>query len=393
MRFLFILLVLVPNFVPAFSQGSSGGIRVGAERTELFLPLLHRKNVAVVANHTSLVGSRHLVDTLLQLKVKVKKIFCPEHGFRGNVEAGELIKNHIDTRTGIPIVSLYASNKKPKPESLKGVDVVILDLQDVGVRFYTYISTMHYVMEACAECKIPLIVLDRPNPNGFYVDGPVLDLACQSFVGLHPVPLVHGMTIGEFAQMINGEGWLAHRAKCNVTVIPCSGYTHSTMYRLPVKPSPNLPNQLSVLLYPSLGFFEGANVSVGRGTDFPFQVFGYPDYSPQLFGFTPEERVGASIDPPFKGKMCYGVDLRDFSEDYLVAQKAINLEWLIYTYKTHPHKDRFFNSFFQNLAGTSQLQKQIENGLDALAIRESWQLGIANYKRIRKGYLLYPDFE
>ncbi len=390
-----LLYVFVVVFCPFFasSQDECKKVLVGAERVELYLPKIQNKNVAIVANHTSLLGGKHLVDTLLSLNVNIKKIFCPEHGFRGNIEAGELINSHTDTKTGLPVVSLYGGNKKPRSENLQDVDVVIFDLQDVGVRFYTYISTMHYVMEACAENNIPLIVLDRPNPNGFYVDGPVLDLKNTSFVGMHPVPLVHGLTVGEFAQMINGEEWLAGKVKCALEVIPCAGYTHSQTYTLPVKPSPNLPNQLSVLLYPSLGFFEGTTVSVGRGTDFPFQVFGYPSYPQKQFKFKPVEKVGASVNPPYKGKTCYGVDLRDFSVDYFIGRKSINLEWLIYTYRTYPNKEKFFNNFFRNLAGTPLLRKQIEDGLSAEAIRESWQPDKEKYKKIRKNYLLYPDFE
>lgn len=387
--------VFVVVFYPFFasSQDESKKVLVGAERVELYLPKIQNKNVAIVANHTSLVGGKHLVDTLLSLNVNIKKIFCPEHGFRGNIEAGELINNHTDTKTGLPVFSLYGGNKKPKSENLQDVDVVIFDLQDVGVRFYTYISTMHYVMEACAENNIPLIVLDRPNPNGFYVDGPVLDLKNTSFVGMHPVPLVHGLTVGEFAQMINGEEWLAGKVKCTLEVIPCAGYTHSRTYVLPVKPSPNLPNQISVLLYPSLGFFEGTTVSVGRGTDFPFQVFGYPSYPQKQFKFKPVEKVGASVNPPYKGKVCYGIDLRNYSVDYFIGRKSINLEWLMDSYRTYPNKEKFFNNFFRNLAGTPLLRKQIEDGMSAEAIRESWQPEMEKYKKIRKNYLLYPDFE
>ncbi|MGE0077520.1 MAG: exo-beta-N-acetylmuramidase NamZ domain-containing protein [Bacteroidales bacterium] len=393
MRITVTALILSIIYFSAYSQNDDKTIRVGAEQTELYLSKIQNKRIAVVANHTSLIGKNHLVDTLLSLHVDIKKIFCPEHGFRGNIEAGELINNDIDSKTGLPIVSIYGNSKKPKPEQLNDIDIVIFDLQDVGVRFYTYISTMHYVMEACAENSIPLIILDRPNPNGFYIDGPVLDTACSSFVGMHPVPLVHGMTIGEFAKMINGEGWLQNSIKCNLTVIPCSGYTHNQTYNLPIKPSPNLPNQLSVYLYPSLGFFEGTVVSVGRGTDFPFQIFGYPSYPVKHFKFKPIVKVGASLNPPFKGKTCYGIDLRDYSSEYFLNRKTINLEWLIYTYKTYPDKKIFFNKFFRNLAGTPVLRQQIEEGLDAEAIRKSWQPAIERYKQIRKNYLLYDDFE
>ena len=358
-----------------------------------YLPLVQGKRVAVVANHTTLVSSKHLVDTLLSAGVAVKKIFSPEHGFRGDIEAGELIGNYTDKVTGLPVISLYGGSKKPKPADLSDVDVLIFDLQDVGVRFYTYISTMHYVMEACAENNKPLIILDRPNPNGFYVDGPVLDTAYRSFVGMHPVPLVHGMTIGEFAQMINGEGWLKGKIQCNLTVIPCKGYTHSMTTALPVRPSPNLPNHLSILLYPSLGLFEGTVVSVGRGTDYPFQVFGFPNFPDKGFRYIPVEKRGASLNPPYKGKPVYGIDLRDYSVNYFLDRREIILDWLIYSYNNYPEKDKFFNNFFNLLAGTSVLRQQIENGLTPSEIRATWQPALEQFKLLRKKYLLYPDFE
>ncbi|HDP76116.1 MAG TPA: DUF1343 domain-containing protein [Bacteroidales bacterium] len=365
----------------------------GARVTSSYLPLIQGKRVAVVANHTTLVGPKHLVDTLLSAGITIKKIFSPEHGFRGDVEAGELIGNYTDRVTGLPVISLYGGSKKPKPADLIDVDVVIFDLQDVGVRFYTYISTMHYVMEACAENGKPLIILDRPNPNGFYVDGPVLDTAYRSFVGMHPVPLVHGMTIGEFAQMINGEGWLKGKIKCQLTIIPCMGYTHSMTTALPVRPSPNLPNHLSVLLYPSLGLFEGTVVSVGRGTDYPFQVFGYPNFPDKEFKYIPVEKRGASLNPPYKGQPVYGIDLRDYSVNYFLDHREIILDWLIYSYRNYPEKEKFFNNFFNLLAGTSELRQQIESGLSPSEIRATWQPALEQYKQIRKKYLLYPDFE
>ena len=365
----------------------------GARLMSNYLPLVQGKRVAVVANHTTLVGSKHLVDTLLSVGVTVKKIFSPEHGFRGDIEAGELIGNYTDKVTGLPVISLYGGSKKPKPADLSDVDVLIFDLQDVGVRFYTYISTMHYVMEACAENNKPLIILDRPNPNGFYVDGPVLDTAYRSFVGMHPVPLVHGMTIGEFAQMINGEGWLKGKIQCNLTVIPCKGYTHSMTTALPVRPSPNLPNHLSILLYPSLGLFEGTVVSVGRGTDYPFQVFGFPNFPDKGFRYIPVEKRGASLNPPYKGKPVYGIDLRDYSVNYFLDRREIILDWLIYSYNNYPEKDKFFNNFFNLLAGTSLLRQQIENGLTPSEIRATWQPALEQFKLLRKKYLLYPDFE
>lgn len=365
----------------------------GARLMSNYLPIIQNKRVAVVANHTTLVGKKHLVDTLLTVGVSIKKIFCPEHGFRGDFEAGEQIGNYTDKTTGLPVISLYGGSKKPKPTDLSDIDVVIFDLQDVGVRFYTYISTMHYVMEACAENGKPLIILDRPNPNGFYVDGPLLDTAYRSFVGMHPVPLVHGMTIGEFARMINGEGWLKGKIKCELTVIPCKGYTHSMTTALPVRPSPNLPNHLSVLLYPSLGLFEGTVVSVGRGTDYPFQVFGYPNFPDKAFRYIPVEKRGASINPPYKGKSVYGIDLRDYSVNYFLDHRKIILDWLIYSYSNYPEKEKFFNNFFNLLAGTNELRLQIESGLSPSEIRASWQPALEHYKQIRKKYLLYPDFE
>ncbi len=365
----------------------------GARLMSNYLPLVQGKRVAVVANHTTLVSSKHLVDTLLSAGVTVTKIFSPEHGFRGDIEAGELIGNYTDKVTGLPVISLYGGSKKPKPADLSDVDVLIFDLQDVGVRFYTYISTMHYVMEACAENNKPLIILDRPNPNGFYVDGPVLDTAYRSFVGMHPVPLIHGMTIGEFAQMINGEGWLKGKIQCNLTVIPCRGYTHSMTTALPVRPSPNLPNHLSILLYPSLGLFEGTVVSVGRGTDYPFQVFGFPNFPDKGFRYIPVEKRGASLNPPYKGKPVYGIDLRDYSVNYFLDRREIILDWLIYSYNNYPEKDKFFNNFFNLLAGTSVLRQQIENGLTPSEIRATWQPALEQFKLLRKKYLLYPDFE
>lgn len=384
------LLQLLPQ--RAAAQVASD-IAVGAERTSLYVPLLSGGTVAVVANHTSLVRGVHLLDTLLALGVDVKKVFCPEHGFRGDVEAGKYIQSQTDSKTGLPLVSLYGKNKKPSDESLRGISHVIIDMQDVGVRYYTYTSTMHYVMEACAGLNIEVIVLDRPSPNGFYIDGPVLDTACRSFVGMHPVPLVHGLTMGEYAQMINGERWLAGHRQCRLTVIPCLGYTHSQIYAPPVKPSPNLPNLTSMLLYPSLGLFEGTPMSVGRGTDFPFQVVGHPDFPLRGFHFTPEERPGASLNPPHKDELCFGIDLRDYSTAYFEDARRIDLEWLLLAYNTYPKPEAFFNRFFRNLAGTPLLQQQIERGMSAEAIRQSWQPALEAYKQLRAKYLLYPDFE
>ena len=388
---IYILLIALATGNSIYAQQEK--LLVGADQTDQYLPLISHGKVGVVANHSSIIGKTHLVDSLLTLKIKVKKIFCPEHGFRGDGDAGEFIRNYADKKTGLPVISLYGSHKKPTAKDLKGIDVMIFDMQDVGVRCYTYISTMHYVMEACAEQGITLIILDRPNPNGFYVDGPVLDTAYRSFVGLHPVPLVHGMTIGEYAQMINGEKWLRNGIQCSIKVIPCKNYSHDMIYTLPVRPSPNLPNQTAVLLYPSIGFFEGTCISIGRGTDFPFQIFGHPSLPDIGFSFTPVEKVGASKNPPYKNEKCYGYDLREYSVKYFKDNPRINLEWLIFAYKMFKDKDKFFNSYFVNLSGTPKLKKQIEQGFDAEMIEESWKKPLDSFKTIRKKYLLYPDFE
>lgn len=368
-------------------------IKTGAEQTGNYIPLLKNKKIALVANHTSNINGAHLVDSLLSLGVNIQKIFSPEHGFRGKADAGEHVKNYIDEKTGIPVISLYGSSKKPKLDDLDGIDMVVFDLQDVGVRFYTYISTMHYVMEACAEKKVELLILDRPNPNGFYVDGPVLDTAYSSFVGMHPIPIVHGMTIAEYAQMINGEGWLKNGLECDLNYIACLNYTHDSLYQLPVNPSPNLQNMLSVYLYPSLGFFEGTSLSVGRGTDFPFQVFGGPDLQSVEFTFTPRSINGASKYPKHENKQCYGVDLRNIEKDKLIAQKKINLDWVIFGYQNVKNQDDFFNNFFYNIAGNKTLKQQITQGDSAQEIRKGWQADLKKFKRIRKKYLIYEDFK
>ncbi|SDC30346.1 exo-beta-N-acetylmuramidase NamZ family protein [Williamwhitmania taraxaci] len=363
-----------------------------AERTDLYLPLLKGKRIAIVANHTSLIKGRHLVDSLLSLGIKIVKIYCPEHGFRGQADAGERVNSYKDFRTGLDVVSLYGSKKKPDAESLRGIDLVIFDLQDVGVRFYTYLSTMHYVMEACAENKTPVMVLDRPNPNGSYVDGPILDSTLRSFVGIHPIPIVHGMTLGELAQMINGEGWLKNKVKCLLTVIPCGSYTRKSLYTLPVKPSPNLPNMRSVYLYPSTGMFEGTALSVGRGTPWPFQVLGHPRYPNAGFWFVPVPVIGASKEPPYKNTRCYGIDLRTIPDSVsLVRMNHINLDYLIAAYNKFPNKDSFFNSFFDLLAGNRLLQKQIRQGMSAGDIRATWQPDLKTFVERRKQYLIYGE--
>lgn len=368
-------------------------IKVAAERMEDYLLLIGGRAVGVVANPTSRVGNSHLVDTLLHYRVDIKAIFCPEHGFRGEAEAGAAINNETDARTGLPIVSLYGKNKKPTPEQLAGIEILVFDLQDVGARFYTYISTLHYVMEAAAENGIQLIILDRPNPNGFYVDGPVLKPRYKSFVGMHPVPIVHGMTIGEYASMINGEGWLAGGAKCKLTIIHMSNYTHDSLYRLPVPPSPNLQTPNAIYLYPSLCCFEGTNVSVGRGTDMPFEVVGSPMYEcsdGEVFAFVPKPIKGVSENPMHNGKQCKGMDLRGKGYEILKTRQ-IDLSYLRTMYKCAAN-DKFFNSFFEKLMGTDLLRKQIMQGVSDHDIRASWQPELDEFMAIREKYLLYPDF-
>ena len=362
----------------------------GDQQTSVYFPLLKDKNVAVVANKASVIGKTNLVDTLVASGIKVVKIFSPEHGFRGNVGAGETIKNGKDVKTGIPIISLYGKRKKPTDNELKDVDIMVFDLQDVGVRCYTYTSTLAYLMEACAKNHIPLVLLDRPDPNGFYVDGPVLQKKFKSFVGLFPVPLVYGMTIGEYARMINGERWLKDSLPCNLKVIPLKNYNHNMIVKLPVKPSPNLPNWKAVYLYPSLCFFEGTVVSVGRGTSLPYQIFGHPDLKGS-FEFTPKSMPGSSLHPKLEGKLCHGTNLTWYARMYDRQPKSLHLKWLLKAYQqlSKLHKP-FFNGYFNYLAGNAVLQKQIKDGLSIRKIRQSWQKDLKQFKKIRKKYLLYP---
>ncbi len=360
----------------------------GAYQIELYKHILEGKSVAVVANQTSMIGHTHLVDSLLSLRIIIRVIFAPEHGFRDLADAGEKIENGKDPATGISLISLYGRHLKPLPEDLKGIDIVIFDIQDVGARFYTYISTLHYMLEACAENHVKCLILDRPNPNGFYIDGNVLDTVYRSFVGMDPVPVVHGMTVGEYAQMLNGEGWLKGGIKCDLTVIKCRNYDHKTLYSLPVKPSPNLPDQNSVYLYPSICFFEGTNLSLGRGTAFPFQVFGSPDLPDRGFSFTPESLPGAK-NPPLLGVKCYGTDLKDAMKRKLVPKPEINLDWIIGAYNDFPDKSKFFTPYFDVLAGGPRLREQIEKGMTTKQIRATWQEGLKKFGVIRERYLLY----
>ncbi|HMQ63666.1 MAG TPA: DUF1343 domain-containing protein [Flavilitoribacter sp.] len=375
------------------TQPSVGGsLLTGAERMEEYLPLLEGKKVSLVVNQTSMVGNTHLVDTLLALGIRINAVFSPEHGFRGEADAGQQIADSRDPGTGIQLVSLYGAKHKPAPEDLKGTDLLIFDIQDVGVRFYTYISTLHFVMEAGAENHIPVMVLDRPNPNGHYVDGPMLDTAYRSFVAMDPVPVVYGLTIGEYAHMVNGESWLAGGEKCDLTVIPCLNYTHQTAYELPVKPSPNLPNMRSVYLYPSTCFFEGTTVSEGRGTSQQFQVYGHPDFKGGNHIFLPQSKPGA-MNPKHKGQLCYGYDLTRLDPDSIRAEKKINLHYLVDYYREFPDKDKFFlpSNYIDKLAGGTALREQILAGRSADEIRASWQKDLEAYKAVRKKYLLYPE--
>ena len=370
-------------------------IILGANRTKTYLPMLQDKKIGIIGNQSSLVQKNkdngesiaytHLVDSLLALDINILKVFAPEHGFRGTADAGESIKDGKDSKTGLPIISLYGDNKKPKQEQLKGIELMVFDLQDVGARFYTYISTLHYAMEACAEAGIPLIILDRPNPNGSYVDGPLLEAGNESFVGMHPVPIVHGLTIGEYAQMINGENWLKNGLQCELLVIKMENYTHDKHYDLPVKPSPNLPNSRAINLYPSLCLFEGTNVNAGRGTNKQFQVYGSPFLDKEVFtySYTPISKEGAK-SPKHMSKLCYGEDLSEKP-----ALQQINLSWLVNAYKNTSDKTAFFNSFFTKLAGGTTLQKQIEAGMSSEEIRKSWQPNLEEFKLRRKAYLLY----
>ena len=382
-------------------------LRTGAENFEAYLPLLIDKKVGFVTNQTVILQYQELipsvyaadprksrdaevkiiqvsiVDFLKTKNINIQKIFAPEHGFRGTADAGELIKDGKDIKTGLPIISLYGDNKKPKPEQLNGIDVLVFDLQDVGARFYTYISSLHYIMEACAENNIALIVLDRPNPNITIVDGPILEKEFTSFVGMHQIPLLHGMTIGEYAKMINGEKWLKNGVSCKLTVVSCLNYNRQMSYSLPTKPSPNLPNDKAINLYASLCLFEGTNVSVGRGTEKQFQIYGSPFLTKTNFSFTPISNFGAK-EPVYKDKICFGEDL-----SAVANVKKLELKWILKAFQTTTDKSKFFNSFFTKLAGTKKLQQQIETGTSETEIRKSWGSGLIAFKKIREKYLIY----
>ncbi len=378
-----VLLFLIPT-------GASSQILPGAGRTEEYLPLLNGKKIAIIANAASVVNMTNVVDTLLSMNVDVRKIFVPEHGLRIEAEAGQEISGTVDSLTNLPVISLYGKKKKPSSEDLDGIDLVVFDLQDVGVRFYTYVSTLSLVMEACAGKGIPVVVFDRPNPNGFYIDGPVLETEYASFVGMHPVPMVYGMTIGEYALMVNGEGWLPDSLKCDLRVIPLDGYTHYTPVDLVVKPSPNLTSSNAILLYPSLCLFEGTVISVGRGTCFPFEVFGHPDLKGFSFYFIPEQIPGMAMDPPYLNRRCWGLDLRTFYTEKPKLKGRINITWLIMSYINLYNNPDFFTPYFDKLAGNSILRKQIMEGKSEHEIRASWQPGLEKFREIRAKYLLYP---
>ncbi|WP_083586341.1 exo-beta-N-acetylmuramidase NamZ family protein [Algoriphagus zhangzhouensis] len=386
--FLVIFLSAFLGLFGLFNSQTQGQIIMGDERPELYLPMLQGKRVGIVANQTSIMPqkeNKHIVDFLLEQGVDLKKVFVPEHGFRGTADAGEKVDNSVDQKTGLPIVSLYGKNRKPTAAQVQDLDVILFDLQDVGVRFYTYISTMHYIMEAAAENGKKVIIFDRPNPNGDYIAGPILKAGFESFVGMHPIPIVHALTVGELAQMINGEKWLKGAKTCELDIIPMENWTHTTSYAIPVKPSPNLPNDLSIRLYPSTCLFEGTVISLGRGTYFPFEVYGYPDPKFGDFTFTPVSIDGMSKTPPHQDKLCYGRDLRGESMDH-----HFTLEYLMEAYQKSGMKEKFFNNYFNTLLGTDEIKKAMLAGKSGQEIEQSWKSGIEAYKVMRKNYLIYP---
>jgi uncharacterized protein YbbC (DUF1343 family) len=385
-----LLLFSFCGFAQGKKQIPEDEIRTGADRTEAYLPLLKGKKVALVVNQTSEINGVLLPDTLLKLGVDIVKIFSPEHGFRGHADAGAKVKSGVDGQTGLPVVSLYGNNKKPAAEQLKGVDIIVYDLQDVGVRFYTYISTLQYLMEACAENNKPILLLDRPNPLGFIVDGPLMTAANMSFVGMQPIPVVYGMTAAEYAKMLMGEKWLK-ATDPELTIVECRNYTHASRYNLPVPPSPNLKTMAAIYLYPSLCLFEGTVVSVGRGTDLPFQQFGHPALSKYSYTFTPTARTGAT-DPPLKNKRCYGLLVASDAEEALkLTDHKLQLKWLLDAYRSYPEQPKFFNAYFKKLAGTDLLQQQIAQGATEEQIRASWKADLDHFRSIRKKYLLYAE--
>jgi uncharacterized protein YbbC (DUF1343 family) len=394
MKTCFVWLTFLVFMQPLSVTGQGQRIMPGAWQTEKYFLLLEGKRVAVAGNHTATIRDTHLVDSLLAASFNVVKVFSPEHGFRGHAAAGEHVESGVDLETGLPIISLYGSNRRPAAEQLQDIDIIVFDIQDVGIRFYTYISTMTYIMEEAAKQGVPMLILDRPNPTGHYIDGPILEPEFSSFVGLHTIPIVHGMTIGEYALMVNGEGWLQDGMTCDLKVIPVENYTHSTTYELPIPPSPNLPNMHAIYLYSSLCLFEGTDISLGRGTSKPFQVYGHPDFSQDHFQyvFTPKS-VTAAPNPPHLNAVCHGIDLSNMDIRQLMIKDQIDLDYIISAYHHFPDKENFFNSFFEKLAGTKQLSQQIIDGLTAEDIRASWQDGLNAFSKIRTKYLLYPDVD
>jgi uncharacterized protein YbbC (DUF1343 family) len=392
--FFYVLLILYPaNSTLNARHIKQNTIYPGAFNTSEYIKQIREKKVGVVANFASVIGNTNLIDSLLGANINVVKIFAPEHGFGGKADAGAIVDNQFYGKAKIPVISLYGKSKKPASNDLSSIDIIVFDLQDVGVRFYTYISTLHYVMEACAENNKPLLVLDRPNPNGYYIDGPVLDPKFSSFIGMHPVPIVYGLTIGEYAQMINGQKWLNNGMQCNLQVIKCLNYTHKSFYDIPTSPSPNLKDSKAIALYPSTALFEGTIVSEGRGTDAPFLIIGHPDFSDHKFSFTPNQKSGASVNPKLNGKICYGLDLRSVSIDDVRNLKQIDLNYLLLFYNDLKPNEKFFIPYFEKLAGTDQLRIMILEGKSIEEIRKSWKAGLDDYKKIRVKYLLYPDFE
>jgi len=404
MKFFFSLIVVLGFCIPSKNSATTavltkkGQIKTGAEQTEKYLPYLKGKRVAVLANLTSVIGKNHLVDSLNKLGVNIVKVFGPEHGFRGNASAGTTVADETDAVTGIPIVSLYGKKNRPTKEDLADVDIMIYDLQDVGCRFYTNINALSRVMEACYENGKELLILDRPNPNGYLIDGPILDLKFKSGIGMFPLPISHGLTVGEFALMANGEGWLTNKVKCNLKIIKVANYNHNMPYVLPVSPSPNLNTPQSILLYPSTCLFEGTYLNHGRGTYFPFTVIGSPELKGKYkFSFTPTGIKGMAETPLFMSQVCYGLDLRNYNVDLLRKKKQINLQWMMELYKASSYKEKFFDSklskemgFIERLTGSALFRQQIIDGKSEKEIRESWEPGLSKYKMMRKKYLLYP---
>ena len=402
MKIVFVFLSLFFSVVAVRAQDRmnycNDYIQTGAERTEQYIPYLNGKRVAILGNPSTVIKKKHLVDSLLAREIKIVKIFGPEHGFRGNASNGTKVGDEVDPTTKIPVISLYGNKKKPSAKDLKDIDVFIFDVQDMGVRFYTNINTLRDIMEACAENEKELLILDRPNPNAYLVDGPILDMKHKSGIGQFPVPIAHGMTIAEFAQMINGEGWMATTKKCKLKIIPVAGYNHQMLYKLPVNPSPNLNTEQSILLYPSTCLFEGVKINHGRGTDYPFTVFGSPVYKGAYrFSFTPVSKKGMSETPLFMDEECFGLDLREYDLQKLVDSKKINLSWMQELYRNSPEKDKFFDQSFskqigsiEKLVGVDSFRRQIAEGISEEEIRKSWEPGLTHYKEMRKKYLIYP---